>query len=37
MALRLTAAPPVSGGGYSAAPMVDQFADLTDDDGELPF
>ena len=28
---------PVSGGGYSAAPMVDQFADLTDDDGELPF
>ncbi|MDY3014682.1 MAG: single-stranded DNA-binding protein [Evtepia sp.] len=23
--------------GYSAAPVVDQFADLTDDDGELPF
>jgi single-strand DNA-binding protein len=28
---------PSSGGGYSAAPAVDQFADLTDDDGELPF
>ena len=28
---------PPSGGGYSAAPAVDQFADLTDDDGELPF
>ena len=26
-----------AGGGYSAAPAVDQFADLTDDDGELPF
>ena len=26
-----------SGGGYTAAPAVDQFADLTDDDGELPF
>lgn len=26
-----------SGGGYPAAPAVDQFADLTDDDGELPF
>ncbi len=25
------------GGGYSTAPAVDQFADLTDDDGELPF
>ena len=24
-------------GGYPAAPAVDQFADLTDDDGELPF
>lgn len=24
-------------GGYSAAPAADQFADLTDDDGELPF
>ena len=24
-------------GDSSAAPMVDQFADLTDDDGELPF
>ena len=24
-------------GGYSTAPAVDQFADLTDDDGELPF
>lgn len=28
---------PASGGGYPAAPTVDQFADLTDDDGELPF
>ena len=28
---------PVDRGGYSAAPTVDQFADLTDDDGELPF
>ena len=28
---------PPSGGGYTAAPAVDQFADLTDDDGELPF
>ena len=28
---------PSSGGGYSASPAVDQFADLTDDDGELPF
>ena len=29
---------PPSGGGYHAAPpAVDQFADLTDDDGELPF
>ena len=29
---------PPSGGGYNAAPpAVDQFADLTDDDGELPF
>ena len=28
-------APPA--GGYSTAPAVDQFADLTDDDGELPF
>lgn len=26
-----------SGGGYTAAPAVDQFADLTDDDGELLF
>jgi single-strand DNA-binding protein len=24
-------------GSYPAAPAVDQFADLTDDDGELPF
>ena len=24
-------------GSYSPAPAVDQFADLTDDDGELPF
>lgn len=24
-------------GGYNAAPAADQFADLTDDDGELPF
>ena len=29
-------APPADG-GYPAAPAVDQFADLTDDDGELPF
>lgn len=29
--------PPASQGSYSAAPVVDQFADLTDDDGELPF
>ena len=29
--------PPPSDGGYSAGPAVDQFADLTDDDGELPF
>lgn len=28
---------PPSDGGYSAGPAVDQFADLTDDDGELPF
>jgi single-strand DNA-binding protein len=28
---------PPAGGGYPAAPAVDQFADLTDDDGELPF
>ena len=28
---------PPSGGGYTAAPAVDQFADLTDDDGERPF
>ena len=28
---------PPAPGGYSAAPAVDQFADLTDDDGELPF
>jgi single-strand DNA-binding protein len=29
---------PPSGGSYNAAPpAVDQFADLTDDDGELPF
>ena len=28
---------PQTGGGYSTAPVVDQFADLTDDDGELPF
>lgn len=28
---------PSSGGSYTAAPAVDQFADLTDDDGELPF
>ena len=26
-----------AGGGYSTAPAVDQFADLTDDDGDLPF
>ena len=29
--------PAPAGGGYSPAPAVDQFADLTDDDGELPF
>ena len=29
---------PPSGGSYNAGPpAVDQFADLTDDDGELPF
>lgn len=28
---------PAPGGGYSAAPEVDQFAELSDDDGELPF
>ena len=28
---------PSSGGSYTAAPAVEQFADLTDDDGELPF
>lgn len=28
---------PQAGAGYSTAPAVDQFADLTDDDGELPF
>jgi len=28
---------PQTGAGYSTAPAVDQFADLTDDDGELPF
>lgn len=28
---------PQPGAGYPAAPGVDQFADLTDDDGELPF
>ena len=28
---------PQTGGGYPTAPAVDQFADLTDDDGELPF
>ena len=28
---------PQTGGAYSTAPAVDQFADLTDDDGELPF
>ena len=28
---------PPPGAGYSTAPAVDQFADLTDDDGELPF
>ena len=28
---------PQPGPGYSTAPAVDQFADLTDDDGELPF
>lgn len=26
-----------AGGNYAAPPAVDQFADLTDDDGELPF
>lgn len=31
------APPPPVDGGYSAGPAVDQFADLTDDDGELPF
>lgn len=25
------------GGGYSASPEMDQFAELSDDDGELPF
>ena len=28
---------PQTGGGYPTAPAVDQFADLTDDDGELSF
>ena len=28
---------PQTGAGYSTTPAVDQFADLTDDDGELPF
>lgn len=28
---------PAPGAGYSAAPEVDQFAELSDDDGELPF
>jgi len=28
---------PQAGAGYSTTPAVDQFADLTDDDGELPF
>ena len=28
---------PSSGGGYSAAPAAGQFAELSDDDGELPF
>lgn len=28
---------PPADGGYAAGPAVDQFADLTDDDGELPF
>ena len=28
---------PAPGGGYSAAPVVDQFSQLSDDDGELPF
>lgn len=29
--------PQNNGGGYSPAPVVDQFAELSDDDGELPF
>lgn len=28
---------PAPSGGYSAAPAVDQFSELNDDDGELPF
>lgn len=28
---------PAPGGGYSAAPVADQFSQLSDDDGELPF
>jgi single-strand DNA-binding protein len=28
---------PAPGGGYPTAPDVDQFAELSDDDGELPF
>lgn len=28
---------PAPGGGYSAGPEMDQFAELSDDDGELPF
>lgn len=28
---------PLAGGSYSPAPAVDQYADLTDDDDELPF
>lgn len=28
---------PAPGGGYSAPPVSDQFAELSDDDGELPF
>ncbi len=28
---------PAPGGGYAAMPAVDQFAELSDDDGELPF
>ena len=28
---------PQTGAGYPTAPAVDQFADITDDDGELPF